>query len=200
MNSRNRLHVEFSNRGETVVAFSHDRGVLKTNTWGDYFFRGTTDNRFCCCSPELERKLIDMGVIAGERVAIRKTTRGRIATWEVRRMDAPVAEASDSRRVQHTRQPIPDCKYSEPPVPVFPEVDEPAPARYGVSDQAPAQAVLPTQQRQAASMSPRQTIFSPVVSARPSTRSRSRRSTPPSTAVHWHSVHQRSSAWASRSS
>ena len=143
MSSRNHLHVEFSNRGETIVAFSHDRGVLKTNTWGDYFFRGTTDNRFCCCSPELERKLIDLGIGAGERVGIRKCTRNRVVIWHVRRMDAPVAEASDSTRFQHTRQPIPECKYSEPPVPVFPEVDEPAPARYGVSDQAPAQAVLP---------------------------------------------------------
>jgi hypothetical protein len=103
MNSRNRLHVEFSHRGETVLAFSHDRGVLKTNAWGDYFFRETTDNRFCCCSPELERELIDMEIRASERVGIRKTTRGRIATWEVRRMDSRLAEESEPQRFHDTR-------------------------------------------------------------------------------------------------
>jgi hypothetical protein len=64
MKSKNPLHVEFSNR-ETIVAFSHERGVLKSNSFGDYFFRSTTDNRFACCSPELESKLIDLGVRAG---------------------------------------------------------------------------------------------------------------------------------------
>jgi hypothetical protein len=36
MKSRNPPHVELSNR-ETIVAFSHDRGVLKSNSFGDYF-------------------------------------------------------------------------------------------------------------------------------------------------------------------
>jgi hypothetical protein len=49
--SRNPSQVEFSNRSETIVAFSHNRGILKTNGFGDYFFRGTDDNRFACCSP-----------------------------------------------------------------------------------------------------------------------------------------------------
>jgi hypothetical protein len=155
MNSRNRLHVEFSNRSETIVAFSHDRGVLKTNAWGDYFFRGTTDNRFCCCSPELERKLIDMDIHAGERVGISKSLRNRVVTWHVRRLDAPSTDpptteppsARANVRVIHT--PIPDSKYApspatnEPPAPVFPEVDEPAPARHlGLTTSTPAPAAL----------------------------------------------------------
>jgi len=49
--SRNPSQVEFSNRSKTIVAFSHNRGILKTNGFGDYFFRGTDDNRFACCSP-----------------------------------------------------------------------------------------------------------------------------------------------------
>jgi len=126
--SKHPNHVEFSNRSETVVAFSHDRGVLKSNSFGDYFFRGTTDNRFCCCSEDLERKLIDMGIRAGERVGIRKVLRNRIATWEVRRMDA-ADERAAPREVtpdgRPGRKPIPDSKYSDP-APV-PPVTTPAP-------------------------------------------------------------------------
>jgi hypothetical protein len=122
MKSRNPQNVEFSNRDETIVAFSHDRGVLKSNSFGDYFFRGTTDNRFCCCSEDLERKLIDMGIRAGERVSIKKITRNRIATWEVKRLDA-LAEARpiqaprktwpNNGKVHHA--PIPESKYAAAP-------------------------------------------------------------------------------------
>jgi hypothetical protein len=127
MKSRNPLHVEFGNR-ETIIAFSHDRGALKSNAFGDYFFRGTTDNRFCCCSEDLERKLIDMGIRAGERVSIKKVTRDRIATWEVRRLDAP-AETQPVPTARKTwphnghvqDKPIPVDKYA-PPV-SFPECE-----------------------------------------------------------------------------
>ncbi len=149
MKSRNPLHVEFSNR-ETIVAFSHDRGVL-TNSFGDYFFRGTTDNRFCCCSQDLERKLIDMGIRAGERVSIKKVTRDRVATWEVKRLDAPIeAQPAPTARktwpnngkVQHA--PIPDSKYAAPPT-AWPEI-APAPALPSTVTPAP-EAAIPLEEK-----------------------------------------------------
>jgi hypothetical protein len=71
-----------------------------------------------------------MGIRAGERVSIKKVTRDRIATREVKRLDAPVALEPKPRqvwpnngKVHHT--PIPESKYAAAPV-SFPECEEPA--------------------------------------------------------------------------
>ncbi len=149
--STNGAHVSFTNR-EVILAFSHDRGVMKSNGYGEYFFRGTTDNRFCCCSPDLERKLIDLGIRAGERVSIRKVTRNRIATWEVKRLDAPVATGPQPvKRFPHNGKVVtpslPAEKYAQPAAEIasaVPDVSwedlpsEPAPAAQSVAGETPA--------------------------------------------------------------
>src|ERR1700735_3854707 len=52
---------------ETVVTFATDRGQLRTNDAGEFFFRQMTDGRFTCASPDLERQLITAGVRAGQQ-------------------------------------------------------------------------------------------------------------------------------------
>lgn len=119
MATNNPLHVEFSNRSETVCAFSHDRGLLKTNSYGDYFFRKTTDGRFACLSSELERIILDLGIKAGERVGIKKSIHNRVTTWHVRRMDAPVETPVPERKVfphngKPVNEPLPERCYAQP--------------------------------------------------------------------------------------
>ena len=50
---------------ETIVTFASDRGGLRRNDSGEFFFREMMDGRFTCASPDLERQLIDAGMIQG---------------------------------------------------------------------------------------------------------------------------------------
>ena len=125
---------------EMIVQFSTDRGEMKTSDNGEYFFRGMTDRRFCFVNPDLERKLIDLGYRAGERVGITRQVRNRMAVWAVRLIDAEagpgVAEApapptairpAPRPTAKRTPPPLPDAKYAPPPV-AWPETEAPAPA------------------------------------------------------------------------
>lgn len=74
---------------ETVVTFASDRGQLRRNDSGDFFYRGLPDGRFTCIGEDLERKLIDLGYRAGQQVGITRRTYNRVAVWTVRPI-APV--------------------------------------------------------------------------------------------------------------
>ena len=69
---------------ETVVTFATDRGQIRTNDAGEFFFREMTDGRFTCASPDLERQLMDAGVRAGQPIGITRTLYNRCVTWKVR--------------------------------------------------------------------------------------------------------------------
>jgi hypothetical protein len=76
---------------ETVVTFATDRGQLRTNDTGDFFFREFTNAKFTCASPDLERQLIDAGVRAGVPVGITRVSFNRAVIWKVR-IVTPVTE------------------------------------------------------------------------------------------------------------
>jgi hypothetical protein len=111
-------YVKFS-KTETVVVFSEDRGELRTNDAGEFFFRKMTDGRFTCASPDLERRLIDSGYRAGQQVAIACEYRNRAAIWKVRiiRPVAALPAPTNDREpaVTSRRAPIPDSKYAPDP-------------------------------------------------------------------------------------
>jgi hypothetical protein len=86
-------YVKFS-KAEMVVAFTRDRGELRTNDHGEFFFRELVDGRFTCVNPDLERRLIDLGYTAHQRVGIAKETHNRNTIWKVRLIDAPRAITS----------------------------------------------------------------------------------------------------------
>jgi hypothetical protein len=138
---------------ETVVSFATDRGQLRTNDSGEFFFREMTDCRFTCASPELERQLIDAGVRAGQQVAITRTLYNRCVTWKVRTI-GQVTEMPSPAPAATTRKPkatpsngFPEQLYAkpEPPAPLFPECE---PAASGAAPTEPKaeqpRAVSPT--------------------------------------------------------
>lgn len=142
-------------RQEMVVTFAKDRGELRTNDLGDFFFREMADGRFTCASPELEQALIKAGVRAGVPIGVTRTMYGRSVIWKCRRIGETVEMP---RQHEPTRKPtppaihaFPPAKYAtpEPPAPVWPEFDEPAPAPV-MTEQAPApsRAVRQTAQSQ----------------------------------------------------
>lgn len=134
---------------EILARFATDRGELKTNGNGDYFFRGFADGRrFACLNVDLERRLVDLGYRAGDLVGITRQTRNRAAIWVVRLVEESAADASGtavraagpiaapepanpSRPPAPTRAiatrpvPIPETKYA-PPAPSWAELDAPA--------------------------------------------------------------------------
>lgn len=123
---------------ETVVQFATDRGELKTNDNGDYFFRGFADgSRFACLSPELERRILDLNYRAGEEIGITRQTRNRSVIWKVRLIE-PATESEPApapRPVQkRTPPPLPESKYAPPPT-QWPEFETPA---NGKTNGAPA--------------------------------------------------------------
>jgi hypothetical protein len=129
-------YVEFS-KVETVVQFARDRGELRTNDHGEFFFRELMDGRFTCASPDLERRLADLGYTANQRVGITRETHNRAVIWKVRLIDAPqsintarpaaaAVPSATSRAI--AARPIPDSKYAAPPV-AWPEIETPAPAK-----------------------------------------------------------------------
>jgi hypothetical protein len=86
-------YVKFA-KAEMVVAFARDRGELRTNDHGEFFFREMVDGRFTCANPDLERRLVDLGYTAHQRVGIAKETHNRNTIWKVRLIDAPRAITS----------------------------------------------------------------------------------------------------------
>jgi hypothetical protein len=125
-------YVKFS-KAEMVVAFARDRGELRTNDHGEFFFRDLADGRFTCAAPDLERRLVDLGYIAHQRVGITRETHNRNTIWRVRLIDAPQsiesARPAAAAATSATRPaPIPESKYAAPPA-AWPEVETPAPAK-----------------------------------------------------------------------
>ena len=118
---------------ELVVSFATDRGQLRTNDAGEFFYREFTDGRFCCASPDLERQLIDSRVRAGQQVGITRTTYNRAVTWRVRSIgqvaQMPPAVHASTSKPKVKPNGLPEQLYAkpEPPAPVFPEC-EPTPA------------------------------------------------------------------------
>jgi hypothetical protein len=134
---KNPNYLEFS-KAETVVAFARDRGELRTNDFGEFFFRETIDGRFTCASPELERRLVDAGYTAHQRVAITRETHNRAVIWKVRLIDGvrPIDAGRDvdaaapsvppaPHAIAPRPAPIPESKYASPPA-VRPELEAPA--------------------------------------------------------------------------
>jgi hypothetical protein len=84
---------------EVVVVPKEDRGKLRQNDYGPFFYREFTDGRFACCSEDLERRLIDAGVRAGVLVGIRKERyNGNSVIWHVRLLNAPATEMPRTAR------------------------------------------------------------------------------------------------------
>jgi hypothetical protein len=104
---------------ETVVTFATDRGSLRRNDSGEFFFRELTDGRFTCASPDLERQLIDAGVRAGQPIGITRTLYNRCVTWKVRaigqvaEMPSPVP-ASTTRKPKANAHELPERLYAKP--------------------------------------------------------------------------------------
>jgi hypothetical protein len=107
---------------ETIVTFATDRGQLRTNDTGDFFFREFTNGKFTCASPDLERQLINAGVRAGFLVGITRSTFNRAVIWKVR-IIAPVAKMPGTIPAATNGKPngLPERLYAkvEPPAPVW---------------------------------------------------------------------------------
>lgn len=132
-NPTNPNYIQFG-PSEMIVQFATDKGELRTNTTGEYFYRkfagGPTERRFICANPDLERRLIDVGYRAGERVGISRQTRNRSVIWVVRLID---------RLVDAPIAPPPTLKRTPPPLPVLPVPQAaPTPGQPGTSRQLPA--------------------------------------------------------------
>ena len=129
-------------KDELILQFTHDRGELRTNDYGEYFLRETMDGRFTCASPDLERRLVDLGYTANQRVGITQERHNRAVIWRVRLIDPPVvmtprpvetrpveatpAAAPAARAVAAAPRvaPIPENKYaSTAPPAAWPEVE-----------------------------------------------------------------------------
>ena len=116
---------------ETVVTFATDRGQLRTNDAGEFFFREMTDGRFTCASPDLERQLKTAGVRAGQPIGITRALYNRSVTWKVRaigqvaEMPSPVPASTTRKPTAKPSNGLPDQLYAkpEPPAPVFPECE-----------------------------------------------------------------------------
>jgi hypothetical protein len=112
----------------TIVQFTRDRGELRTNDYGDFFFREMMDGRFTCASPELERILADLHYRAGQQVSIARTTRNRAVEWKVKLVDAAsevTALQTSPVRAAVARDPLPP----HPPAAARPELVAPPPVR-----------------------------------------------------------------------
>lgn len=103
---------------ETVVTFATDRGQLRRNDAGEFFYREMVDGRFTCASPDLERQLIDTGIRAGEQVGITREPYGRSVIWKVRRISPVTPIAPTSREATTKPKPktheLPDHLYASP--------------------------------------------------------------------------------------
>jgi hypothetical protein len=79
---------------ESIVTFITDRGQLRKNDSGEFFYREMPEGKFTCASPDLERQLIEAGVLAGQQVGITRTTYNRAAIWKVR----PIGQVAQMTR------------------------------------------------------------------------------------------------------
>lgn len=132
-------YVKFT-EAETVVTFAGDRGQLRRNDTGEFFYREMADGRFTCIGEDLERKLIDAGIRAGQQVGITRSTYNRAVIWKVRTI-APVTSIAPTPREATTKPKpaahgLPERVYASPqpgrdghavtmapPAPVFPECE-----------------------------------------------------------------------------
>jgi hypothetical protein len=142
---------------EMFVSFAKDRGDLRTNDSGQFFYRELADGRFTCASPELGRQLIDAGVRAGEQVGITRKTYNRCAIWTVRPIDQVAQmprEVPTTRKAKPTAHELPERLFAKPeppnrdgqpvaqaPAPVFPEC---VPATNGTALTEPLKVDSPT--------------------------------------------------------
>jgi hypothetical protein len=116
-------YVKFGS-AETLVTCATDRGQLRTNDAGDFFFREFTDGRFTCASPDLERQLVNAGVRAGFLVGITRSTFNGAVIWKVR-IITPVSDmprAVTATSDGHARANVlPERLFAkaEPPAPVW---------------------------------------------------------------------------------
>ena len=130
---------------ERVVIFATDRGQLRSNDSGQFFFRKFTDGKFTCCSPDLERQLIDSGVRAGQPIGITRALYNRCVTWKVRaigqlaEMPAPVPSSTTRKPQAKPSSGLPEQLYAkpEPPAPVWDDVQN-ATGANGVVQSAPS--------------------------------------------------------------
>jgi hypothetical protein len=147
-------------KDEMILQFAHDRGELRTNDYGEYFLRETMDGRFTCASPELERRLLDAGYTANQRVGITKATHNRSVIWKVRLIDPPVV--MNAPRVTEAAAPVP----ATPPAP-RPAIARPAPIPESKYASAAPPAAWPEVEAEA---TPPDTRAAPSATPQPATR------------------------------
>jgi hypothetical protein len=72
--------------GETTVTLAEDRGKLGMNQWGEFFSRNFLEpaGKFSCCSPDLERLIVDSGAKRGSVISVVKEKYGASAIWRVK--------------------------------------------------------------------------------------------------------------------
>jgi hypothetical protein len=105
-------YVKFT-RSEMIVVSSEDRGELRRNDAGEFFFRRIADGRFTCTNPDLERRLIDLGYRAGQEVGITRQQHGQSVIWKVRLVRAGAAGVP--AHVTDGVKSIPESKYAPCP-------------------------------------------------------------------------------------
>jgi hypothetical protein len=118
-------YVEFQFDKEVVVTLREDRGAIRSNHMGDYFLRHFQDDLFSCCSPDLERRILDVGARAGSVVSITKEKYGRSAVWVVKLLGAstvsptkqyePAKANGHAAAVDHAWNDLPAEKYAPAP-------------------------------------------------------------------------------------
>jgi hypothetical protein len=112
--SSNYLAFEYDK--EVTVTLTEDRGRLSRNDFGEFFARNFGDGRFTCASPDLERRLLDVGARAGSVVSIRKERYGRSAVWNVKLLGASQNPANGhDNGVDHAWNDLPAEKYAPSP-------------------------------------------------------------------------------------
>jgi hypothetical protein len=88
----------------------------RRNDYGEFFARNFADGRFTCASPDLERRLLDVGAHAGSVVSIRKERYGRSAVWNVKLLGASQNPANGhANGVDHAWNDLPAEKYAPSP-------------------------------------------------------------------------------------
>lgn len=109
-------YLAFEYDKEVVVTLKEDRGRMSENDYGEFFARNFADGRFTCASPDLERRLLDVGARAGSVVSIRKERYGRSAVWNVKLLGASQNPANGhDNGVDHARNDLPAEKYAPSP-------------------------------------------------------------------------------------
>ena len=107
-------YLAFEYDKEVVVTLKEDRGRLSENDYGEFFARNFADGRFTCASPDLERRLLDVGAKAGSVVSITKERYGRSAVWIVKLLGSNGHTNGHAPAVDHAWRDLPAEKYSAP--------------------------------------------------------------------------------------